>query len=336
MTTRRRWVPWVVIAVGLVVLALALFRACAPAPVLRVIAVGDMACTPVDPAFNDGAGRDDECVAQSVSDAAVARTPDLFLGLGDYQYEVASEADWAAAYAPSWGRLREITRPALGNQELKVHKASSYYAFFDDVAIEQPGYTSYDVGDWHVVVLNTNCTVVEGGCGVESPQVAWLKEDLAANAGRCILAYGHHPRWSNGIGGPDNRIDPLWSALVDGGATMYLSGHEANYERFPPLDTAHRPDPAGRAAVRGRHRGPVALRAAGGGCRLARDLRPRPVRLLRHRQPRLPRARARQRRVRLAVRHVGRGCHRYRIGVLQPRARRMIHDPRRSWIGSST
>ena len=268
MTARRRWVPWVLIVIGLAVLALALFRACAPAPVVQVIAVGDMACAPVDPAFNDGKGLDDECMAQAVSDAAVARQPDLLLGLGDYQYEVASEADWASAYAPTWGRLREITRPALGNQELKVHKANSYYAFFDDVAIEQPGYTSYDIGDWHVVVLNTNCTVVEGGCGVESPQLAWLKADLAANSGRCILAYGHHPRWSNGIAGPDNRIDPLWTALVDGGATMYLSGHEADYERFPPLDAAHTARSRRRAAVRRGHGRTVALRARRRGMRL--------------------------------------------------------------------
>jgi Calcineurin-like phosphoesterase len=245
MTGRRRWIARGVIVVGLIVLVLALVRACAPPPVVRVIAVGDMACAPVDPAFNDGAGAGGECQAQAVSDVAVARQPDLVLGLGDYQYEVASEADWAAAYAPSWGRLREVTRPALGNQELKVHKANSYYAFFDDVAVEQPGYTSYDVGSWHVVVLNTNCTVVEGGCGTESPQVAWLRDDLAANSGRCILAYGHHPRWSNGIAGPDSRIAPLWKTLVDGGATLYLSGHEADYERFPPLDDAHQPDPTG-------------------------------------------------------------------------------------------
>ncbi len=57
-------------------------------------------------------------------------------------------------------------------------------------------------GDRHMVVLNTNCTVVDGGCGADSPRLAWLKQDLADNPSRCILAYGHHPRWSNGIAGP--------------------------------------------------------------------------------------------------------------------------------------
>ncbi len=243
--TTRRWIAWSVIGVGLVVLALGLVRACETTAPLRVIAVGDMACQPSDPRFNDGLGSDGQCQAQAVSDVAVARTPDLLLGLGDYQYEVASEADWATAYAPTWGRLTEVTLPALGNQELKVHKASSYYSFFGEAAVPQPGYASYDAGDWHVVVLNTNCTVVEGGCGAESPQVAWLADDLAANAGRCIVAIGHHPRWSNGIAGPDNRVDALWGTLVDGGATLYLSGHESDYERFAPLDRAHLPDPNG-------------------------------------------------------------------------------------------
>ncbi len=243
--SRRRWLPWLVAGVGLAVLVLALLRACAPAPVVRVIAVGDMACMPTDPKYNDGEGTDGECKAMAVSDAALALKPDLLLGLGDYQYEVASEADWQAAYAPTWGRLKDITIPAIGNQELKVHKANSYLSFFGERAIPEPGYASYEVGSWHVVALNTNCTVVEGGCGAESPQVAWLKEDLAANAGRCIAVLGHHPRWSNGIAGPDSRIDPLWATMTDGGVTLYLSGHEADYERFPPLDRGHRPDPNG-------------------------------------------------------------------------------------------
>jgi hypothetical protein len=94
-----------------------------------------------------------------------------------------------------------------------------------------------------VVVLDTNCTSVVGGCGPQSPQVQWLTADLASSSGRCILAYGHHPRWSNGIAGPAVGLDALFSTLVQGGTDLYLSGHEADYERFPRLDAAG--DPSG-------------------------------------------------------------------------------------------
>ena len=241
----RRIFGWLVILVGIVVIVLVLLRSCAPTPVVRVIAVGDMACAPTDPNFNSGEGANGECQAKAVSDAAIKAKPQALLGLGDYQYEVASAGDFAAAYAPTWGRLKQITRPAIGNQELKVHKASTYFDYFGGNAIPDPEYGSYDLGDWHVVVLNTNCTVVEGGCGEQSPQVAWLKQDLAANIGTCILVYGHHPRWSNGIAGPDSRIAPLYDAMVKGGASLYLSGHESDYERFATLNASHQPDPNG-------------------------------------------------------------------------------------------
>jgi hypothetical protein len=241
----RRILGWLVIVIGLAVLVLALLNSCAPTPITRVIAVGDMACSPTDPNFNDGNGAHGQCQAKAVSDAAIKAKPQALLGLGDYQYEVASADDYAASYAPTWGRLKAITRPAIGNQELKVHKASTYFGYFGDLALPEPEYGSYDLGKWHVVVLNTNCTVVEGGCGEESPQVAWLKQDLAANADRCTLVYGHHPRWSNGIAGPDSRIAPFYDAMARGGATLYLSGHEADYERFPPLNAKHQPDPNG-------------------------------------------------------------------------------------------
>lgn len=240
-----RWAARLLVVVGLVIIVLALLRACAPAPITHVIAVGDMACAPTDPNFNAGKGQNGECQALAVSDQALKVKPQLLLGLGDYQYEVASADDYAAGYTPTWGRLKSITRPAIGNQELKVHKASTYFGYFGERALPDPEYGSYDLGDWHVVVLNTNCTVVEGGCGVESPQVAWLTQDLEANSGKCVLVYGHHPRWSNGIAGPDSRIAPLFEAMVKGGATLYLSAHEADYERFPPLSAGHEVTPNG-------------------------------------------------------------------------------------------
>ncbi len=244
----RRWRVWAPVAAAVVgvVLLLLLLRGCGPADV-TVIAVGDMACSPADPDYGDGEGVDNACRAQELSDEALQVGADALWGLGDYQYELPSAVDYETAYDPSWGRLKEITYPAVGNQELKVNKANTFYEYFGERAGPREGYYSYDIGAWHVVVLNTNCTTVEGGCGPESPQAQWLREDLASNAARCVAAYGHHPRWSNGIAGPDPRIGTLFGILADNQVALYLSGHEADYERFEPLSWEGKPDPTGTA-----------------------------------------------------------------------------------------
>jgi hypothetical protein len=244
MRSRSRAGIVLAVTVAVVVAILLLLRGCTPADV-RVLAVGDMACSPTDPLYGDGQGEEGSCQAQAVSDRALTEDVDALWGLGDYQYELPSAADYAAAYDPSWGRLRDITYPAVGNQELKVNKANTFYEYFGERAGPRSGYYSYELGAWHVVVLNTNCTTVEGGCGPESPQAQWLAEDLASTGARCIAAYGHHPRWSNGIAGPDPRIATLFSILADNNVALYLSGHEADYERFAPLDGDGLPDPRG-------------------------------------------------------------------------------------------
>lgn len=244
---RGRTIAAIVLGVLLVLVALLLLRACRseePAEI-RVVAVGDMACDPTDPEYNDGRGTEDWCRQADVSDLAVSLEPDLFLGLGDYQYELPTTAGYDEVYGPTWGRLREITRPALGNQEYKVYQANTFRSYFGDYAGEERGYWSYDKGPWHFVVLNSNCTTVVGGCGEGSPQQQWLAEDLAAHEGMCTVAYWHHPRFSNGIMGPDQRTLALWKTLMGHRVAAVLSGHEADYERFPRLDEKGRNDLTG-------------------------------------------------------------------------------------------
>jgi hypothetical protein len=234
--TRSRPVAAVLALLGALIVVLALLRGCTPPAAVRAVAAGDMACSPRDPKYGDGQGSGSDCRAAAVSDVAMELTPDVVLGLGDYQHEVPSAADYAAAYDPTWGRLREVTRPAVGNQELKVHEANTFYDYFGDRAGPRTGYYSYELAGWHVVVLNTNCTEVVGGCGPQSPQVQWLEQDLGSVGTQCVLAYGHHPRWSNGIAGPDESVSTLFARLASSGVDLYLSGHEADYERFPRLD----------------------------------------------------------------------------------------------------
>jgi alkaline phosphatase len=157
--------------------------------------------------------------------------------LGDLAYPSGTPTDFARCYDPSWGRLGNRVHPAAGNHEYGTGVATTYFDYFGPRA-GQPdkGWYSYDLGAWHVVVLNSNCSLVPGGgCARGSEQEAWLRADLARHAGqRCTLAYWHHPRRSSGLHGDDKSVDPLRRALTDAHAEVLLQAHDHDYERFAP------------------------------------------------------------------------------------------------------
>lgn len=153
--------------------------------------------------------------------------------LGDNVYEAGSLDEFLDCYEPTWGRHRARTRPAVGNHEYRTPHAGAYFAYFCGLSGETyKGWYSYDLGAWHVVVLNSNCGDV--GCDVDSEQARWLRADLAAHPSRCTLAYFHHPRFNSGAHGAESRVAPLWDALHAAGAELVLNGHEHAYERFAP------------------------------------------------------------------------------------------------------
>jgi hypothetical protein len=194
-----------------------------------------MACAANDPRQAGGEGSGAWCRQSAVSDLAAGQHLDAVFGLGDYQYEEARRSDYSTVYGPTWGRLRSITRPALGNQEYKVHDANTFTAYFGGRAPDATkGWYSYDLGTWHVVVLNSNCEIV-GGCGVGSPQMTWLTADLQRDHHRCTVAYWHHPRWSTGLYGGDSRTDELWRTVALAHVDLVLSAHEHDFERFRPI-----------------------------------------------------------------------------------------------------
>lgn len=241
---RRRLVALVAGALVIVLVLLWLLSRCDSGPsTIRLVAVGDMACDPTDPAFTrTTVAEGDNCRQQAVSDLAVALNPDVFLGLGDFQYELPTADAYRTVYGPTFGRLYARTIPVYGNQEYKVHDANTFTAYFGDLIKDtEKGYWSQDAGRWHIVVLNSNCANVTGGCDTGSPQQEWLDEDLSSNSRKCVLAAWHHPRWSTGINGPDTRTGALFQTLYDHGVELVLSGHEADYERFAPLDPTGAP-----------------------------------------------------------------------------------------------
>lgn len=152
--------------------------------------------------------------------------------LGDNAYESGTTTEFNNCYNPTWGQFKTNTRPAAGNHEYNTPGATGYYGYFGAAAGDPAkGYYSYDLGTWHIVVINSNCSAI-GGCGAGSLQDAWLRADLAAHPVACTLAYWHHPLFSSSLHGNQTYMRPIWQALYEGGADVVLSGHDHSYERF--------------------------------------------------------------------------------------------------------
>jgi hypothetical protein len=214
------------------------------APVV-IAAVGDIACDPESGDFNGGRGTEENCrerhVAQVIADADV----DAVLTLGDTQYEENTTEQYRQSFDKSWGFLKPLIRPATGNHEYETENAAGYFEYFGAAAGDpDKGYYSYDLGAWHVLALNSECSEI-GGCEVGSPQESWLRQELATHENQCILAYWHHPRFSSGQHGNAEQVRWMWETLVRERVDVALTGHNHSYERFEPLDEKGNPSPTG-------------------------------------------------------------------------------------------
>ena len=188
-------------------------------PVATVMAVGDIAGC--------------EWETDSATAALVEDRHGLVLTVGDNVYPAGSDDTYADCYDPAWGPVLDRTMPAIGNHDVEDDGGAAYFRYFGSAAgTPGEGWYSFDVGAWHLIALNSNCTLV--GCDVGSPQHAWLVADLAANGARCTLAYWHHARFSSSRHGDDPSVAALWQALDDADADLVLVGHDHIYERFAP------------------------------------------------------------------------------------------------------
>jgi len=174
----------------------------------------------------------------------VGSTAGTVFTLGDNVYNSGTAQEFSACYAPTWGRFKGRTRPAVGNHEFLTAAAAGYFNYFGAAAGPKgKGWYSYDAGGWHVAVLNSNCAKV--GCAKGSEQERWLRADLAAHGNQCTLAYWHHARFvSDAAHGDSPQVGPFWDALYQYGADLVLSAHAHVYERFAPQTPAGKSDPA--------------------------------------------------------------------------------------------
>jgi hypothetical protein len=174
----------------------------------------------------------------------IEKIPGTVFAVGDLAYPDGSDEQFAKCYGPTWGRFKDRTRPAPGNHEYHRSGASGYTNYFGAAAGDpMKAYYSYDLGQWHIVSLNSECREV-GGCDAASEQGKWLKQDLAQHPAACTLAYFHKPLFSSGLAhGADPEVKPLWDILYRAGADVVINGHDHDYERFAPQDPDGKADP---------------------------------------------------------------------------------------------
>ncbi|MGI8693434.1 MAG: metallophosphoesterase family protein [Geodermatophilaceae bacterium] len=182
-----------------------------------VVAAGDIASTPE--------------AGEATADLISTLAPDAVLALGDNAYENGSAQDYMSNYDPSWGQLKDITKPVPGNHDYRTDEAAGYFDYFRD-QIHDQAYYAWDAGRWRMYALN--CEIA---CDSGSAQLRWLTQELATRTGAPSLAYVHQPLYSCSTGHkPLERLGDIWQVLLDGGGQLMLAGHNHAYERFARQD----------------------------------------------------------------------------------------------------
>ena len=214
-----------------------------PAGAVRVAAVGDI--------------HPPSASSTSAATAAEAAKADLILGLGDYQYQSGTMADFNAYFDKDWGPLVRKMYPVLAPTHDQDWRAADPLRYFNGggahgyrspVTLKPLTPYSFDRGAWHVVVLPDACARVRG-CDLAAI-TAWLKADLERHRTRCTVAAWHQPYFASSTEqhDPFDAVRPWVDLLYAHRVDVVLTGHQHAYERFAPQDAARRADPRGPQA----------------------------------------------------------------------------------------
>jgi hypothetical protein len=195
-----------------------------------------------------GAGDIADCADLSGAEATAKlldAIPGTVFTAGDNAYEQGTAEQFAKCYDRTWGRQKARTRPSVGNHEFHSTSAAPYFDYFGANAGDPAkGYYSYELGAWHIIVLNSECSEV-GSCKSGSAEEEWLRGNLQAHPSVCTLAYWHKPLFSSGAKhGNDPEMKAFWQDLYEARTAIVVNGHDHDYERFAPQDPDGKPDAA--------------------------------------------------------------------------------------------
>ena len=189
------------------------------------------------------------------------RETDLWLMLGDNAYDDGTDDEYQGAVFEAYSDLlrNTVVFPTLGNHDdcldrtseancadlpQSVDAVTPYYEIFTlpenaeggGLASDTEAYYSFDYGNIHFVCLNSQTH--EDSQTMET----WLRADLTASTADWIIAFWHHPPYTNGSHNSDREgslrdmrtnFVPI---LEEFGVDLVFTGHSHNYERTALLN----------------------------------------------------------------------------------------------------
>lgn len=202
------------------------------------------------------------------------RHTDMVLMLGDNAYPAGRDEEYQESIFEFYDKIfrQSVVWPTFGNHDsgydwkTKTYSAVSYpkpsgvyYDIFTlptkgesgGIASESEAYYSFDHANIHFLSLDSTDSIWVPGSARElwspesktkNPMIEWLKKDLANNKQDWIIAFWHHPPYSDNPNGSDKNESAIWSRkylvpiLEDHGVDFVIAGHNHRYQRSYLLD----------------------------------------------------------------------------------------------------
>ncbi len=191
--------------------------------------------------------------------------PDLFVHVGDMAYSSGTTAEFDATFFAVYESLLANTPcwPAIGNHEaLSSDSSTESGPYYEAYVLPTDGsgggfpsgteaYYSFDYANVHFIVLDS----AESSRQPAGPMALWLMEDLRTTAQEWLVAFWHHPPYSDGTH-TDSEYElremreNILPILEAAGVDLVLTGHSHIYERsfllhgaYTSTDAVHIVDP---------------------------------------------------------------------------------------------
>ena len=184
------------------------------------------------------------------------RPTDLWLMLGDNAYTSGTDSEYQGSVFDTFGAtLRQsVLWPCLGNHDAgSANSPIQFGVYYDIFSLPTQGqaggvmsgteaYYSFDYANIHVICLDSS----DSDWTAQGLMMRWLKADLEANRQDWLIAYCHHPPYTDGSHNSDQDRDSearmrrvregVLPLLEEHGLDLMLSGHSHAYERSFLLD----------------------------------------------------------------------------------------------------